>query len=74
MFTPFVVISFNQGKDLAHWHICRLYSEPNDTNVDQIEAKAASPFLLRMAPPAAVPERPLSPSSQFPGTGRLRSS
>ena len=38
MFTPMSITSLNQGKDLAHWHIRRLYGEPINPDVDRSEA------------------------------------
>ena len=51
MFTPMSITSLNQGKDLAHWHIRRLYGEPINPDVDRSEA---STEVLVPAPVDAV--------------------
>lgn len=40
MFTPMSITSLKQGKDLAHWHIRRLYGEPGGLDIDRNEANA----------------------------------
>ena len=38
MFTPISITSMNQGKDLAHWHIRKLYDEPVSRDIERREA------------------------------------
>ena len=56
MFTPMSITSFNQGRDLAHWHVRRLYAEPVHPNLDRRESHAGLPHQV-VAEAAASPAR-----------------
>lgn len=54
MFTPMSITSLDQGGDLAHWHVRRLYGEKVDPDIDRSErhaeiavAEAADPMTTR---------------------------
>lgn len=57
MFTPISITSLEQGKDLAHWHIRRLYGEPVELDIDRSEIVTEGPVPLSIDPIAARSDR-----------------
>jgi hypothetical protein len=57
MFTPMSITSLNQGKDLAHWHIRRLYGESLDPDIHRSEAGTEVAIPVATGSNTAQPER-----------------
>lgn len=57
MLTPLSITSLDQGKDLARWHMSRLYGEAINPDTDRAEADAEIPVPVANASVAAVPAR-----------------
>lgn len=57
MLTPMSITSLDQGSDLAHWHIRKLYGEPVDHDIDRSEASAEVPVPALADPVTALRER-----------------
>jgi hypothetical protein len=57
MLTPMSITSLNQGRDLAHWHIRRLYGEPVDRDIDWSETSAEVSIPAAASAVTALPER-----------------
>jgi hypothetical protein len=70
MFTSMSITSLDQGKDLAHWHIRRLYGEPVDVDIDRSEAVAV-PLVADAIPAKSEWRSLLAILSSWPHAARL---